>query len=122
MARKRMDRVARYDFVTKEATDRSQCRTHKERLQFDYFNPNGAWQQHMAMVNLAHEAVKAELIAGGALIAYGADYHYKDLVRLAMRNCSCSAFESTYHGDKIREATEKLRAHMISKGWIPNAD
>jgi len=117
MGRKRIDRVARYDFITKEATDRSQARTHKERLQFDYFNPNGAWKQHMDMVAIAHDAVKKEIIAGGALIAYDAAYHYKHLVRLAMRNCSCSPFESTYYGDQIRITTEKLRQHMIDKGY-----
>lgn len=113
----RFDRLARYDFVTTEATSRDQCRTHKERLQFDYFNPNGAWKQHCDMIEIAAEAVKQEFIKNGALIAYDAAYHYKHLVRLTMRNCSCAPFESTYHGDQIRICTEKLRQHMINNGY-----
>lgn len=113
----RFDRVARWDFISKEATSRDQCRTHKERLQFDYFNPNGAWKQHMAMVEIAAEAVRQEYIKSGALIAYDAAYHYKHLVRLCMRKCSCSSLESVYHGDQIRIITEKLRQHMLAKGY-----
>lgn len=117
MGRKRIDRVARWDFVSKEATSRDQMKTAKERLQFDYFNPNGAWQEHMAMTQIASEAVRKEIINSGALIAYDAAYYYKHLVRLAMRNCSCSPFESTYYGDQIRITTQKLRQHMIDKGY-----
>ena len=113
----RFDRGARWDFISKEATSRDQCRTHKERLHFDYFNPNGAWKEHMAVVAIATDAVRKGIINGGALIAYDAAYYYKHLVRLAMRNCSCSAFESTYHGDQIRICTEKLRQHMINNGY-----
>jgi carbamoylphosphate synthase small subunit len=108
MGRKRVDRVARWDFITKEATERSQAKTAKERLYFDYFNPNGAYKQHLAFTEKVTKLVREGKVRGGVLVAYDIGYYEKNLSRLAMRNCSCTPFESHYYGDQILELTRKM--------------
>lgn len=101
MGRPRKDLVAAFDFISNEAASIDAAKSHRDRVYFDYFNPNGAYAVFRAAHNRLREAVDVGLFRPGALIAYDGDYHIKNLARIVMRKSNPNRFESRYHGKEL---------------------
>ena len=54
-----MNRVERYDYITKDAKSDDEIITALEWVRFHYFNPNGLYQQAKDLSDSAYEYVKA---------------------------------------------------------------
>lgn len=107
---KRKDFVARYDYVTKEAKRIDEATSSRERVYFDYFNPNGA----AAIFNEAYDRLRAAVespisgLKNGALIAYDGEYYLNNLRRVVMRKSNPGRFESTYFGKELINLSHRI--------------
>ena len=99
-----MNRMTRYEKVTGDTVVTS-FRSNNEFAKYHYFNSNGAYAKHRAMIQTAFQLVEDDLINSGWLISLDADYHYKNLSRLAMMERN-KLWDVRYHVDGFKEETE----------------
>lgn len=108
MARPCKDFVAAYEFATKTATSIDQMKSAKERIWFDYFNPNGAYSIFKGSYDKIFDYVDKGWLKSGALLAYSGDYYIDNLRKLIHRKSPPNKFDSRYYGNKLVELHHKI--------------
>ena len=79
-----MNRVERYNYITKEAKSDNEIMTALEWVRFHYFNPSGLYQQALDLSSSAYELVKAKKANYGIMLGtFNYDCHYKQMCKLA---------------------------------------
>jgi len=107
--------MAKFETVTRTATEVGKSWTNVEINQFHYFNPNGAVAIYNAAFNKLIKAVDNVNVMGGALLAYSGDYHY-DKLAANVHNKRLSNFKATYYAEKLVEQAAKIEAFLEEKG------
>jgi hypothetical protein len=107
---KRKDLVARYDHMTKTAKTVDEATSHRERVWFDYFNPNGAYAIYQEAYDRLMVAVSDPTngLKPGALIAYSADRYVNKLSHIVRRKSNPSQFESYYYAKELIATSRKI--------------
>lgn len=107
---KRKDLVARYDHMTKTAKTVDEATSHRERVWFDYFNPNGAYAIYLESYQRLLDAVKDPTngLKPGALLAYSADYYANKLSHVVGRKSNPGRFESYYYAKELIAMSHKI--------------
>jgi hypothetical protein len=61
----------RYEYITKTAEQVRRSWTNKQKIQFQYFNPNGVYARKRVLDKAIWELVEQGKCKSGAVIAYG---------------------------------------------------
>ena len=80
-------------------------RSNKEEALYNYFNDNGAYQKHNAMMDTLFQAIDAGYINSGWLIAHDASYSMGEISRLSMLK-RVNGNSVRYHIQNIAKETE----------------
>lgn len=81
----------------------------KERALFHLFNPNGAYSLHRKALDEAFEAIAEGRARPGIILAYDAEWFYKNLLKLSNRKKGGSCWDTQYYIHGIKDQTKKLR-------------
>lgn len=70
---------SKYKYITNEATVMASSWSNRNKLNFTYFNPNGAYAKHKFMFSVLMDLVKAGKYKSGALLAHNADFRHESM-------------------------------------------
>ncbi len=100
-----MNLMERYKLISGDTVVTS-FRSNKELAQYHYFNTNGVYKQHAAMMQTLSQAVDATVVNYGWLLSCSADFHTNTLVKLAMRK-RVRSWDVEYAVECIRQSIER---------------
>ena len=104
-----------FDKVTSTAKEVDSRWSNRDVVRFHYFNPNGAYKIHQKAYHHLMDAVDNVNIMGGALFAYGGDYHIKKMSNLVSKK-RVSPFNATYHAEQLLELAQKIYEFLERNG------
>ncbi len=116
-----MNLMERFELISGDTVVTS-FRSNKEQAQYHYFNTNGVYKHHNAMIDTMFQAVDAGVINSGWLISYGADSHSDRLVKLAMMK-RVGGWELGHLIENIKDYTERgyTRLGQVIMGELDKA-
>lgn len=83
----------RFEYITQTATQPARTWTNKQKVQFQYFNPNGLYAQKKALDDIIWQLVDEGKAKSGAVLAYGSG--------------------NSFHADQLRDLNKKQRISDI---------
>ncbi len=105
-----MNLMERYKLISGNTVVTS-FRSNKELAQYHYFNTNGVYKRHNAMMQTLFQAVDDGIVNSGWLISCNADFHMEALARLAMLQ-RARGWNVEYAVKHIQQTTERAYTRL----------
>ncbi len=105
-----MNLIERHELITGDTVVTS-FRSNKEQAQYHYFNTNGVYKKHAAMMQTLFQAVDDGIVNSGWLISCDADFHMEALARLAMLQRVRGLYVA-YAVECIQQTTERAYTRL----------
>jgi hypothetical protein len=108
----------RYEYITSTNDTVTKFRSNVEAAQYHYFNENGAYKRHARMTDTLMQAVDANLINSGWLLAHDGSYEYKLIAKAATAKRAEThtvSFAINCFNDDTNDAYTKLAEVLLGK-------